>query len=360
MRERHGKQALVSHPWITYRRVHGIDLDLDRTGTVVFFTHSNATTTPVFSSLDAYMRSLCDLPAPFHPVVICLSFHDVLKGMHQTLRRYGYPIVTAGTTSNQCFIDRFYGIARRFRHACSPTIGSHSFYLAEAGVAFFLHGQAPTYVIKGSRSVADGEQDLRDYGDDEDMNSASWTLGGSSPSQDAVTTTQLNVVGQYLGQTADAGPNISRRVVAGVQPQLAAGRRPLPRICPASHAPASCPPPENDKQMMNKTLSKARMLIEQPRVTRFLVPDLAGSPFKLTEAIVRGRIGCADFRAIWIVAPDRAVSAGDEDGQYASPRLVPTSLYSVSCRMTVPRWARRFERSWRAISATSVLARPTK
>ncbi|MBK7901044.1 MAG: hypothetical protein IPJ99_17315 [Betaproteobacteria bacterium] len=204
MRERHGKQALhIQHPWITYRRVHGIDLDLDRQGTVVFFTHSNATTTPVFSSLDAYMRSLCDLPAPFHPVVICLSFHDVLKGMHQTLRRYGYPIVTAGTTSNQCFIDRFYGIARRFRHACSPTIGSHSFYLAEAGVAFFLHGQAPTYVIKGSRSVADGEQDLRDYGDDEDIERLMDLRRLFAEPVDEVTTTQLNVVGQYLGQTAD-------------------------------------------------------------------------------------------------------------------------------------------------------------
>lgn len=206
MRERHGRQALhIPHPWLAYRKAHHPGLDPDRRGTVVFFTHSNATTTPVFESLDAYMQSLRDLPAQFHPVVICLSFHDVLKGMHRTLRPYGFPIVTAGTTNAQCFVDRFYGIARRFRHACSPTIGSHSFYLAEAGVAFFLHGPAPTYVIRGSRAVRDGEQDLRDYGDEEDIERFMALRGLFSEPLDAVSAAQREAVGRYLGEDADTG-----------------------------------------------------------------------------------------------------------------------------------------------------------
>jgi hypothetical protein len=203
MRERHGKQALhIPHPWLAHRKAHFPELDPARSGTVVFFTHSNATTTPVFESLDAYMQTLRDLPAQFHPVVICLSFHDVLKGMHRTLRPYGFPILTAGTTNAQCFVDRFYGIARRFRHACSPTIGSHSFYLAEAGVAFFLHGPAPTYVIKGSRAVRDGEQDLRDYGDEEDIESFMALCRLFSQPLDAVSPAQREAVGRYLGEDA--------------------------------------------------------------------------------------------------------------------------------------------------------------
>lgn len=222
MRERHGKQALhIPHPWLAYRKVHFPELDPARSGTVVFFTHSNATTTPVFESLDAYMQTLHDLPAQFHPVVICLSFHDVLKGMHRTLRPYGFPIVTAGTTNAQCFVDRFYGIARRFRHACSPTIGSHSFYLAEAGVAFFLHGLAPTYVIKGSRAVRDGEQDLRDYGDEEDIERFIALRKLFAEPLDAVSPAQRNAVNAYLGIDAStSGERLHAALMASLRANL--------------------------------------------------------------------------------------------------------------------------------------------
>lgn len=206
MRERHGKAALhIPHPWLAYRRKHYPELDPARHGTVVYFTHSNSTTTPVFKSLDVYIQSLRDLPAHFYPVVICLSFHDVLKGTHRMLRPYGFPIVTAGTTNAQCFVDRFYRIARNFRYACSPTIGSHSFYLAEAGVPFFLYGPAPTYVIKGSRAVCDGEQDLRDYGDDEDIEHFMALRRLFSEPADVVSTAQREAVGRYLGEDAGTG-----------------------------------------------------------------------------------------------------------------------------------------------------------
>ncbi|HEY9194277.1 MAG TPA: hypothetical protein VIO81_15515 [Methyloversatilis sp.] len=222
MRERHGKQALhIPHPWLAYRKKHVPELDPARRGTVVFFTHSNATTTPVFESLDAYMQSLRDLPADFHPVVICLSFHDVLKGMHRTLRPYGFPIVTAGITNAQCFVDRFYGIARRFRYACSPTIGSHSFYLAEAGVAFFLYGPAPTYVIKGSRAVRDGEQDLRDYGDEEDIERFMALRGLFSEPLDAVSPAQRAAVEAYLGIDAPtSGELLHAKLMASLRANL--------------------------------------------------------------------------------------------------------------------------------------------
>lgn len=225
MMERHGKTALhIPHPWLAYRRKHYPELDPARSGTVVYFTHSNSTTTPVFESLDAYMQSLRDLPAHFHPVVICLSFHDVLKGMHRTLRPYGFPIVTAGTTNAQCFVDRFYRIARRFRYACSPNIGSHSYYLAEAGVPFFLYGPAPTYVIKGSRAVRDGELDLRDYGDEEDIERFMALHKLFAEPLDAVSPAQRNAVNAYLGGDA---PTSGERLHAELMASLRAN---LPRV----------------------------------------------------------------------------------------------------------------------------------
>lgn len=200
MTERHGKESLhVPHPWVAYRRAFNLEPDTDRQGTVVFFTHSNDKTTPVFESLDAYMQSLLDLPERFRPVVLCLSFHDVLKGAHQLLRRYGLPIITAGTTNAQCFVDRFYGIARRFKFACSPTIGSHSHYLVEAGIPFFLYGPAPTYMIKGSSAVRDGALNLKDYGDDEDIENYMALHRLFSEPIDEVTPSQKEAVGRYLG-----------------------------------------------------------------------------------------------------------------------------------------------------------------
>ena len=204
MTARHNKESLhVPHPWVAYRRACNLEPDTGRQGTVVFFTHSNDKTTPVFQSLDAYMQSLLDLPARFGPVVLCLSFHDVLKGTHQILRRYGLPIITAGTTNAQCFVDRFYGIAKCFRFACSPTIGSHSYYLVEAGIPFFLYGTAPTYVIKGSRAVRDGVMDLKDYGDDEDIDNYMALHRLFSEPVDEVTPAQREAVGRYLGLDSD-------------------------------------------------------------------------------------------------------------------------------------------------------------
>ncbi|MCV0437839.1 MAG: hypothetical protein K5880_04370 [Hydrogenophaga sp.] len=222
MREQHGKQALhIPHPWIAYRKAHHPGPDPQRSGTVVYFTHSNVTTTPVFESLDAYMQSLHDLPAHMQPVVICLSFHDVLKGMHTRLRPYGFPIVTAGTTNSQTFVDRFYEIARQFRHACSPNIGSHTHYLVEAGVAFFLYGPAPTYVIKGSRAVRDGEQDLRDYGDEEDIQRyIALQRLLSSPAEEPSPAQQAEV-GRYLGLDSNVSSDeLSSHLYSSLQSNL--------------------------------------------------------------------------------------------------------------------------------------------
>ena len=88
------------------------------------------------------MQSLRDLPSQFHPIVLCLSFHDVLKGFPQKLRKYGFPIVSAGTTASTLFVDRFYSISSRFAYSCSPALGSHTYYLVESGA--FLLAWGPT------------------------------------------------------------------------------------------------------------------------------------------------------------------------------------------------------------------------
>ena len=200
MRKKYGKDSYhVPHPWIFYRRKHFPNLPMHRSGTLVFFAHSNSTTTPVYEDLDKYINDLKSLPEKYQPVVICLSFHDIQKGFHKELRRYGIPLVTAGTTNSQKFVDRFYSLIYQFRFSSSPNVGSHTFYIIEAGVPFFLYGPYPEYHIKGSKFVKDGKQDLRDYGDEEDLlNFARLKELLFSP-QDEVTPEQYALVSKYLG-----------------------------------------------------------------------------------------------------------------------------------------------------------------
>lgn len=165
-----GKRSFyVPHPWIFYRKKHFGNVQVARRGTLVFFPHSNDTTTPVFEDLDAYINELKALPEEYGPIVVCISYSDIEKGTHKQLRKYGLPLVTAGTMVSQKFVDRFYSMLLRFEYSSSPNIGSHTFYSIEAGVPFFLLGAHPEYHIQGSAAVADGKMNLRDYGDEEDI-----------------------------------------------------------------------------------------------------------------------------------------------------------------------------------------------
>ncbi|MEX1199309.1 MAG: hypothetical protein WEB02_00845 [Methylophaga sp.] len=200
MKKNHGKKSYhIPHPWVHYRKKYYPTLPENRKGTLVFFAHSNATTSPKYSDLDEYINDLKSLPDMYQPVVLCLSFHDIQKGLHKRLRKYELPLVTAGTTNSQNFVDRFYLMISQFRFSSSPNIGSHTFYLLEAGIPFFLFGPYPEYHIKGSKAVNDGKQNLSDYGDDDDIENFVQFKALLSTRTDKVTEEQRSIVSQYLG-----------------------------------------------------------------------------------------------------------------------------------------------------------------
>lgn len=200
MHNRYGKNSFhIPHPWVHYRKKHFKRPDIQPSGTLVFFAHSNTTTTPNYEDLDGYISDLKALPEKYQPVVLCLSFHDIAKGLHKTLRKYDLPIVTAGTSNSQEFVDRFYSMILQFRYSSSPNIGSHTFYLLEAGVPFFLFGKHPEYHIKGSKAVKDGKQNLADYGDEEDIEKLEQFKKLLETPSDHVTPEQYAMVSEYMG-----------------------------------------------------------------------------------------------------------------------------------------------------------------
>ncbi len=206
MGERYGKNSYhVPHPWIAYQRKLACN-DLGKQGTLVFFPHSNDVSKPQISDLDAYMNSLLELPEKYQPVSICLSFHDIKKGLHKDLRRYGIPIVTAGLVNSKKFAERFYGLIKKSKYATSPNIGSHTFYCVQAGVPFFLTGERPVFMLKGSEMVKDGQQDLKDYGDDEDILAYEHMHTLFSQRVDSPTAEQIDLVNRYMGADAQISP----------------------------------------------------------------------------------------------------------------------------------------------------------
>ena len=200
MRENHKKKSYyVPHPWVNYRKKHFPVLPNSRSGTLVFFPHSNATTTPVYKDIDKYITDIKTLPEKHQPVVICLMEHDIHKGLHKKLRKYNIPLVTVGAVNSQSFVDRFYSLAYQFRYTSSPNIGSHTYYILEAGVPFFLFGACPEYQIKGSDAVKDGKQNLSDYGDEEDIREFLKIKTLLSAVVDEVTNEQYILASKYLG-----------------------------------------------------------------------------------------------------------------------------------------------------------------
>ncbi|WP_310446570.1 hypothetical protein [Thiobacillus sp.] len=200
MRRNHNKNSYhIPHPWINYRKKHFPMLPDNRLGTLVFFPHSNATTTPVYADLDQYINDLKSLPEKYQPVVICLLSDDIEKEIHKKLRKYGVPLVTAGALNSQGFVDRFYSLLYQFKYASSSNIGSHTFYILEAGIPFFLYGPYPEYHIKGSDAVKDGKQDLRDYGDEEDIKNLEKLKELLTPITDTISPEVSSMAMEYLG-----------------------------------------------------------------------------------------------------------------------------------------------------------------
>jgi hypothetical protein len=135
----------IRHPWVTYRRKHGLKLKKEARGTLIFYSHSNAGIEILDHDWNKYFLELKALPDEFHPLVICMHRHDIQKGYHKTVKKYGLPIISAGETSSPYFVDRFYDMISRFTFATSNSGGSELFYCEEFGVRYFIMGEKPKY-----------------------------------------------------------------------------------------------------------------------------------------------------------------------------------------------------------------------
>jgi hypothetical protein len=127
------------HPWMAWRRKHFHRAEVTR-GTIVFWPHSHQTLTPEIDESE-FIARLLGLPEDFHPFTLCISSHDIDKGLHRVLRRFDIPIVTAGDIKSQSFVQRFYHLLEEAKYAAGPNVGSQTFYCLEAGIPYRLVGE---------------------------------------------------------------------------------------------------------------------------------------------------------------------------------------------------------------------------
>ena len=151
------KLFYIKNPWVTYRNIKKIELKNSRIGTLLFFAHTNFGIDFEHENFDFYFKQLEKLNQKFGPIVICLHETDIKKGLHKKLRKYSYPIITAGDSLDPNFVDRFYEIIINFKQATSNKIGSYIFYCTEIGLPFFLYGEAPLLINKSNDDIPIGD-----------------------------------------------------------------------------------------------------------------------------------------------------------------------------------------------------------
>jgi hypothetical protein len=83
--------------------------------------------------------------------------HDIVAGTHRELRRFGFPIVTAGNTGSVEFVDRFYDLIKGFSYATSQSWGSQVAYCVELGIPHFFLGERPRLVNVSHEQLPLGE-----------------------------------------------------------------------------------------------------------------------------------------------------------------------------------------------------------
>jgi len=146
----------IPHPWVIFNRMYNIKKRNNIRGTLVFLKHSNVGTKILNYNFDKYFSKLNSLPKKYHPLVLCIHQHDVKKNLYLQLKKYNYPIISAGNTSSVYFVERFYNIISRFNYATSNFGGSELFLCEEFNLKYFILGNTPIYFNFGLDQIPKG------------------------------------------------------------------------------------------------------------------------------------------------------------------------------------------------------------
>ena len=114
----------------------------DPQGTVFYPVHGTETANWAYDR-NAVIASLRALPDDMQPVSVCIHASDYVRGLHQPFVDAGFPLLSAGDTSDPQFIFRWLHLLSQFRFVAGNDVGGSAFYAVKAGKPFTLIGEAP-------------------------------------------------------------------------------------------------------------------------------------------------------------------------------------------------------------------------
>lgn len=136
------RTVLVTHPWSLFREE--IRFLPAQTSRILFFLpHSVPQYGKPLHDVKSYQSMLRSFERRGVLPSIMLHPHDISNGLYSEIRRFGYPIYTAGNPTSPLFVRRFYDVLKNFSIAVSPDLGTHVFLAQDAGVPVFLSGPMP-------------------------------------------------------------------------------------------------------------------------------------------------------------------------------------------------------------------------
>jgi hypothetical protein len=117
-----------------------------RKGTIAFPAHS----TPdcqIIGAHDDYAEKLERLPSEFHPITVCLHYHDVNLGHHNAFYKRGFTIVSCASCSplQNNYLHNFVHFCKSHKFITSNSYSTACIYGMHLELKFFIYGEDPIY-----------------------------------------------------------------------------------------------------------------------------------------------------------------------------------------------------------------------
>ena len=136
----------IPHPWVSYRRKSGFELNSNRNRTFVFLPH-NYTSWSIqdFKSIFEFVGTCKELPLNYQPLTFVFSHHDWLKDAHRHALFQDCETLTFGDVNSTSFVDKFYSCLIGAKFCVSLVFGSQIAYCVELGIPCSIVGNLPDY-----------------------------------------------------------------------------------------------------------------------------------------------------------------------------------------------------------------------
>ncbi len=131
-------------------------------GTIVFPFHSTQRAN-VVGNYENYATQLESLPDHFKPIVVCLYYRDLERGLDGPFRAHGFDVTTNGGLMDPLFLERFISNCAGMRFATSNSLGTSSLYAMYLGLQFFLYGPKIDINNRGDSLYPPGIVELKSW-----------------------------------------------------------------------------------------------------------------------------------------------------------------------------------------------------